>query len=108
MRHFWLVSLAFAVACGGVDNLNPLGDEDDDGFTNGEEIDMGSDPFNASDVPYTGGWKKDADCRFDIDPTGNDEGMVAEDLVVVDQFGEDLYMHDFCGRVLLIESTAPT
>jgi hypothetical protein len=104
----WLVTLTLAglVACNG--ELDPLGDEDNDGYTNGEETSMGSDPLDGADVPYMGGWVKDADCRFDVNPTGNDEGQVAEDMVVIDQFGEELRLHDFCGRVLLIESTAPT
>ena len=87
-----------------LDNLyiDPDGDEDEDGWTNGEELDQGTDPFNAYDVPYIGGWKKDS-CRDEIDPTGNGIGDVAEDFGLVDQFGDRVSLHDFCNRVVLIE-----
>ena len=69
---------------------------------NGEEVDQGTDPFNAYDVPYIGGWKKDS-CRDEVDPTGNGVGEVAEDFGLVDQYGDRVYLHDFCNRVVLIE-----
>ena len=82
--------------------IDPDGDEDEDGWTNGEELEQGSDPFNAYDVPYIGGWKKDA-CRDDVEATGNGIGEVAEDFGLVDQFGDRVYLHDFCNRVVLVE-----
>lgn len=82
---------------------DPLGDEDGDGFSNAEELDQGSDPYDELDVPYIGGWKKDAECRFEIDPVGNDVNQVADNFSLVDQFGDTVYLHDFCGRVVLLE-----
>lgn len=93
------------VACGGKDpaSLDPTADEDGDGFTNGDELALGSDPMDATDVPYAGGWKKDAACRHDVVATGNDEGQIAEDFALVDQYGETFHLHDFCDRVVLVE-----
>ncbi|MGC6510213.1 MAG: hypothetical protein ACON4U_17470 [Myxococcota bacterium] len=113
MSKFLLTFTLLFTACGvklddgeatDLDNLyiDPDGDEDEDGWTNGEELDQGTDPFNAYDVPYIGGWKKDS-CRDEIDPTGNGIGDVAEDFGLVDQFGDRVSLHDFCNRVVLIE-----
>lgn len=90
------------VACGPRE-LDPLADEDGDGITNGEESELGSDPRNADDVPYAGGWAMDAHCRGDVQATGNGEGQIAEDFALVDQFGEEFHLHDFCDHVILVE-----
>lgn len=82
--------------------LVPNGDEDGDGYTNNEEMEQGSDPLNAYDIPYVGGWYKDA-CRNDVVSSGNELGEVAEDFALVDQFGDTVYLHDFCNRVVLLE-----
>ena len=37
-------------------------------MSNGEEALAGSDPFDSADVPYIGGWGKDADCRHERIP----------------------------------------
>jgi hypothetical protein len=112
MRWLTLLALLGLVACGegdkddtgpDGDGLDPTGDEDGDGFTNGDEEAEGSDPYDATDVPYQGGWGKDADCRFDVEPTGNGEGQVAFDFALQDQYGDWVSLHDFCGRVVLIE-----
>ena len=86
-----------------VASLDPSADEDGDGINNGDEEQAGSDPFDAADVPYLGGWGKDAECRYDITPTGNEVGQVAENFGLIDQYGDTVYLHDFCGRPLLIE-----
>lgn len=86
----------------GATQLDPSGDEDGDGVPNGEEKLAGTDPLDPSDVPYQGGWRK-ADCRDEIEPTGNGIGEVAENFALVDQFGDTLELHDFCDRVVLIE-----
>lgn len=106
MTRVWPVLSALALsACGaGVvegDTLDPLGDDDGDGFTNQEEDDAGSDPLDEQDVPYQGGWKK-GDCGT-IEPTGDDVGDVAEDFAITDQYGDTVHLHDFCDRVVLIE-----
>jgi hypothetical protein len=100
-----MFSLALA-ACGpGSEDSGPdLGaDTDGDGFTDGEELAAGSDLDDSDDVPYTGGWAKDADCRHDVVSSGNEEGQIAEDFALLDQYGDEFHLHDFCNRVLLIE-----
>ena len=83
-------------------------DLDGDSFTNEEEWNAGSDPNDIDDVPYKGGWGKDFECRFDITPTGNEVGQIAEDFALVDQYGDTIHLHDFCGRPVLLEFTAFT
>jgi hypothetical protein len=107
----WLILCAALVACGdskddtaAVDQgLDPAGDEDGDGFTNAQEDAGGSDPLDAGDVPYTGGWRKDIECNDSIEATGNELGQIAHDFQLQDQHGELVSLHDFCGRVVLIE-----
>ena len=82
--------------------LDPQGDEDGDGFTNADEEACGSDPLDASDVPYAGGWPK-GDCRDDIEPTGDAEGQIAADFALPDQFGEMVHLHDFCDKTVMLE-----
>ena len=87
----------------GIGDLNPSADDDGDGFTNGDEDAAGSNPQDASDVPYTGGWVKDSECRYDVASTGNEAGQIAENFALVDQYGDTVLLHDFCDTVLLIE-----
>ncbi len=115
MRHLTLLALFGLVACGESDKddtasdttggtgLDANGDEDGDGYTNGEEEAGGSDPYDADDVPYQGGWRKDIECNGDIVPEGDDVGQIANNFQVKDQFGDMLNLYDFCNRVVLIE-----
>jgi hypothetical protein len=102
----------------------PFIDSDGDGLSDSEEIEIGTDPNNKdsdgdgyddmvednsytdpldpTDHPYAGGWPIDA-CRNDIDGEGVLEGQVLQDTVLLDQFGEELKLHDFCNHVVLIE-----
>jgi len=82
--------------------LDPAGDEDGDGHTNGYEGQMGSDPLDASDVPYAGGWVKSV-CPDDLAVTGDREGQTPEDFALVDQYGEEWHLHDFCGSTVMLE-----
>lgn len=82
--------------------LDPNGDEDGDGHTNGYEGQMGSDPLDASDVPYAGGWVK-SPCPDDLAVTGDRVGETPEDFALVDQFGEEWHLHDFCGSTVMLE-----
>ena len=77
-------------------------DSDGDGFEDGVEADWYTDPTNPSDHPYEGGWPIDA-CRNDLTATGMAEGDVIEDVKLLDQYGEEIRIHDFCDHVLLIE-----
>ncbi len=111
MRWLALCSLLGLVACGDPDKddtgsdqgLVPSADEDGDGFTNAQEDAGGSDPYDAQDVPYAGGWRKSIECNDSVEATGNDVGDVAFDFTLEDQHGELVSLHDFCGRVVLIE-----
>lgn len=103
MKRSALAALLLLAACAkGEAPLDPLGDEDGDGFTNGDEEALGADPYDAEDVPYAGGWVK-SPCGDGHVSTGNDVGQVADDFVLKDQYGEDWSLHDFCDAVLLIE-----
>ena len=94
----------------GTDPENP--DSDDDGYQDGAEYDDHTDPLDGEDHPYLSGWPIDA-CRTQMDPAGDTGGMgavaqgdVAANFALTDQFGETVHLHDFCGQVVLIESSA--
>jgi|GEM_PF-6746010 len=87
---------------GGEATLDPAGDEDGDGHTNGDEAAMGSDPLDPSDVPYAGGWVK-SPCPDDLAVTGDSVGQTPGDFTLVDQYGEDWHLHDFCGSTVMLE-----
>lgn len=85
----------------GLDPLDP--DTDGDGWSDGDE--SATDPLDPDDHPYLGGWEQGA-CRDAITSTGNDVGDVAEDFTLYDQHGEEVRLHSFCDRAVLIVSAA--
>jgi hypothetical protein len=107
--------------------LNDLLDDDNDGITNGDEATLGTDPANAdtdgdghtdlaevegntdpldaTDYPYAGGWPIAA-CRDTIHSTGNEVGDIADDFALMDQFGESVRLHSFCDRAVLLVGAA--
>ncbi len=87
----------------GTDPDNP--DTDDDGFQDGEEVDENSDPRDAADYPYQGGWAID-DCFDSTTGQGYNIGDIAEDFELLDQYGQKLNLHDFCGRTVVLSSAA--
>jgi peroxiredoxin len=87
----------------GGDPFDP--DTDGDGWDDGEEIEQNTNPLSASSVPYTGGWAID-DCHDELTGQGNGVGQVASDFTLVDQFGDDLRLHDFCGRAVVLVASA--
>jgi len=102
---------ALGVGCAGADKddddddddgLSPSGDEDADGYTNGDEEAAGSDPLDAGDIPYEGGWVKSR-CPDDLEPTGDQPGQVAANFTLEDQFGQAWSLHDFCGETVMLE-----
>lgn len=126
MKHLWLLT-PLLVACNpavvdisfdddadglltsredelGTDPTNP--DTDGDGHLDGEEIEIGSDPLDLNDYPYTGGYGKDA-CADDIVATGgNTVGDIVADITLMDQFGDNVRLYDFCARAVLIVNGA--
>lgn len=129
MRHNWNLALStvLLVACssgGGADTSvdsdgdglsdseeQILGtdpdaeDSDQDGYGDGEEVDGNTDPTDAADHPYTGGWPI-ADCRDQVEATGNEVGQTAEDFSLADQFGDQVRLHGFCDRAVLLVGAA--
>ena len=85
----------------GLDNHNP--DTDGDGFTDGQEVNGNTDAADPEDYPYAGGWDIGA-CRDSIQPTGKNVGDIAVDFGLMDQFGEEVTLHSFCDRVVLVVS----
>ena len=82
--------------------LAPGGDEDGDGFTNGEEAELGSDPRDPADTPYAGGWAK-SPCPGDLQVTGDRVGQTPGDFALTDQYGEEWHLHDFCASTVMLE-----
>ena len=77
-------------------------DSDGDGWDDGVEHGYYTDPADANDHPYTGGWPIDS-CRNDLVATGMSEGDVINDVKLLDQYGEEIRLHDFCNHTVLIE-----
>lgn len=87
----------------GSDPFDP--DTDGDGYEDGEEVELNTNPMNGADHPYIGGWPIDA-CRNDVVSTGNGVGQVATDFELLDQNGEMLRLHDFCGQAVMLVASA--
>lgn len=77
-------------------------DTDGDGWTDGVEDNSHTNPTDPNDHPYEGGWPIDA-CRYDLAPTGMAEGDVINDVTLLDQYDEELRLHDLCNHVIMIE-----
>lgn len=82
-------------------------DSDEDGWLDGEEVSDHTDPLDADDHPYTGGWEIDA-CRTQMpaEGTGTAVGEIAPNFGLTDQHGDTLKLHDFCGRAVMIVAAA--
>jgi len=122
MKHSWALGIAVSLGVGcvtevdlaldldrdgllleeewGTDPHNP--DSDEDGHLDGAEVDAGADPLDIDDHPYRGGWSLDA-CRKSIESSGDQEGEIAHNFHISDQYEDTLKLHDFCGKVVLIE-----
>ena len=79
-----------------------VADSDGDGWEDGVESNYYTDPTNPNDHPYIGGWPIDA-CRNDLQPTGMAVGDVINDVTLLDQYGDEIRLHDFCDHTVLIE-----
>lgn len=86
-----------------------LADSDADGFDDYEES-LSGDPLNCMFVPEgDGNW---ADCRAQMDADGltgetwRDDGRVMMDFTLVDQFDQEISLHQFYGQVVLLDFSA--
>ena len=80
-------------------------DSDSDGHADGDELSGNTDPLDSDDYPYAGGWPIGA-CRDGVQPTGDEEGDIANDWSLPDQFGEQVRLHSFCDRAVLLVAPA--
>lgn len=87
----------------GTDPTDP--DSDADGYDDLEEVNNSTDPNDAGDHPYYGGYPMDA-CRNTVNGTGNGVGDIAKNFSLMDQFGDQVSLHDFCGHAIVIVSSA--
>ncbi len=87
----------------GGDPYNP--DSDGDGWEDGEEVDLGSNPLDSSSVPQLTTWGVDS-CASSMVGQGNNVGQVATDFTLTDQNGDDLRLHDLCGRAVMLVASA--
>jgi peroxiredoxin len=78
-----------------------LADTDGDVYDDGVEVASFTDPTDADDHPYEGGWTIDS-CRNDVVSTGMAVGNIAPQFELEDQFGETVRLHDFCGKAVLL------
>ncbi|MBK7755818.1 MAG: hypothetical protein IPI35_05265 [Deltaproteobacteria bacterium] len=87
----------------GEHGTDPLDDDSDgDGASDGAEVLGYTDPTDATDKPYIGGWEIDA-CRGSITSTGTTVGKIAPSFSLTDQHGDKVKLHDFCGKVVLLD-----
>jgi hypothetical protein len=82
-----------------------VADTDGDTYSDGDEVNGNTDPTSADDRPYKGGWPIDA-CRDDISATGDDVGDIAGSFSLTDQFGDQVKLHDFCNKAVLLVAGA--
>lgn len=68
-------------------------DSDEDGFDDGDEIEQGTDPADAYNKPYDL-------CRDDITGESNAEGSIAEDFALLNQFGGTTRLYNYCDHVV--------
>ena len=89
----------------GTDPKNP--DSDGDGFSDGDENTAGTDPMDIEAHPYTGGYKVNK-CNSGADgfEEGYAVGQRSPDWSLIDQHGEEVVLSDFCGSVVLLETSA--
>ncbi len=86
-------------------------DADGDGYTDADELEAGTDPDDAADVIYTGGWPyrsgklEDDPGAWEISPG---VGRQFPRLRALDQFGDTVDLYDFCGqgRPVVIDTAA--
>ena len=89
-------------------DLDPDSDDTDgDGYSDYDEVWGHTDPSDAADRPYVGGWERGPipDGLADAG-VGGEVGRVAPDFELTDQHGDSVRLWSFYGKVLLVESGA--
>ena len=76
-------------------------DSDGDGHSDGDEWFGGTDPMDADDHPYLGGWDITR-CNAEPQPTGDGVGQITADFLLPDQHGEEVSLYDFCQKTVLL------
>jgi thiol-disulfide isomerase/thioredoxin len=115
MRCFFVASV-LAMGCGsdkssttgsdtgqqdGASDDGGTGDSDGDGYTDAEEADAGTDPQDASDVIYAGGWPYNSNKDGLGSPSWDTVGALGAQVPrfsAVDQFGDMVDLYDFAGH----------
>ena len=76
-------------------------DSDGDGYADADEVEAGTDPDDADDVIYAGGWPyragklPDDEAAWEVWPA---RGVQFPRVRAVDQFGETVDLYDYCGQ----------
>ena len=83
------------------------GDDTDSGNSASDDTGDGQsdDTADGTESHYLGGWPVDA-CNDSITSTGNEVGDIALDWTRMDQYGDDLRLHDFCDHAVLLVGSA--
>jgi hypothetical protein len=76
-------------------------DTDGDGFTDSEEYLNYFDPDDDMDFPRAGDYPRQAR-PSDLEGEGTDVGEVLEDFARVDQYNEEISLHEFYGNVVVL------
>lgn len=79
-------------------------DSDGDGTSDCDELDCVSNPSDGNETCYACGWKHND--PGNIQSNGSSLGSVMKDLVLTDQCGEQVSVHDFTGGYHILYMTA--
>jgi hypothetical protein len=82
-----------------------LADSDEDGHLDGVEAEGGFDPLDPDSHPYFGAYPTKP-CDPTPDATGYAIGDTSQDFALVDQHGEEVTLSDFCGKTIVLETSA--
>ena len=87
----------------GTDPQTP--DSDGDGHLDGDEVAGDFDPNSVLSYPYTGDYPT-AKCDPTPNGTGYAVGDISPDWELVDQHGDLVKLSDFCGKTIILETSA--